>query len=50
MFKLFKLEATKKVYTKAYCEGNYEDCKRYQMRSEGHMPPDNLLPDGDYMR
>jgi hypothetical protein len=33
--------------TKAYClSANSTNCKRFQLRQSGQMPPENLLPDG----
>ncbi len=46
MFRLFKFETTKMIYRQKYCEEEYMECVRYQMRKSGTKPPPNLLPDG----
>lgn len=32
-----------------YCQGDWEDCRRYQMEERGEYHPDTLLPDGTYL-
>jgi hypothetical protein len=45
MFQYFRSYA-KKVYMESYCEGNFEKCKRYILRTSGQPVPKNLLPHG----
>ena len=45
IFKYFRRSA-KKVYIDMYCEGNYERCQRFLLRTEGEEVPTNLLPHG----
>lgn len=48
---LRKLEKEGKIsdkWRKNYCEteGNWKDCKRYQMEERGESHPGNMMPDG----
>jgi hypothetical protein len=45
MFKYFRSIA-KKVYAEIYCLGDYEVCRRRQLRQAGEPVPQNLLPHG----
>ncbi|HEC21290.1 MAG TPA: hypothetical protein ENI95_00065 [Chloroflexi bacterium] len=45
IFKYFRRYAIK-VYLEMYCEGNYERCRRRQLRLAGKPVPANLLPHG----
>ena len=45
IFKYFKRYAIK-VYMGMYCLGDYETCKRLQLRRAGQPVPENLLPHG----
>ena len=33
-------------WRKHYCEGDFKNCRRYQMEEEGLKHPDAMLPDG----
>ena len=35
-----------KKWIEDYCWGDYSECARYKMESEGTYHPDNMLPDG----
>mgnify|MGYP000328604760 CR=1 FL=1 len=45
IFKYFK-HFTQRIYMETYCLGNFEGCKRYQLKQAGQPVPENLLPHG----
>lgn len=45
IFKHFRRYA-QQIYIDIYCQGDYEICKRRQLRLEGQAVPENLLPHG----
>lgn len=45
MFQYFRTSA-KKVYMQSYCEGDFQRCERYKLRSSGQTVPKDLLPHG----
>jgi len=49
VFKYFRSENTKDVYTTAYCEGTFDFCERKKRQDIGKMVPDKLLPTGRYL-
>ncbi len=46
MFPLFENEPIRRVYQLTYCKGDYLECHRYNLASNGTMPDPRLLPDG----
>jgi hypothetical protein len=36
-------------WRRRYCEGDFQDCRRYQMEKKGIPHPDTLLPDGSHI-
>ncbi len=49
MFKLFRHEATKTIFIRQYCEGDFKKCIRKQKKDTGREVPDNLMPNGEYL-
>lgn len=43
IFRYFKHYA-QVVYMEMYCQGNFQQCQRYQLRQKGEPVPDNPLP------
>ena len=49
MFPLFENEPIRRVYQLTYCKGDFQECHRYNLASEGTMPDPRLLPDGSML-
>lgn len=49
MFPVFTSSAVLRIYQIRYCEGRFNECKRFESASQGVMPPPTLLPDGDLL-
>lgn len=49
MFPVFTNSSVLRIYQIRYCEGRFNECKRFESASQGVMPPPTLLPDGDLL-
>ncbi|HOQ51850.1 MAG TPA: hypothetical protein PK233_08470 [Candidatus Atribacteria bacterium] len=51
VFAMFKQEGLKNIWIRRYCQGEkQEECARLKMRNQGEKPPENLLPNGEFLR
>lgn len=50
LFPLFRLKATQRTWRIRYCEGNHQQCARFERFSKGDPVPRNLLPNGQLIR
>ncbi len=50
MYAKFQHKGTLAVWKINYCEGEYQSCQRFQVRSQGDKPPDELLPNGALLK
>ncbi len=46
MRRFYRKGLLKRKWIDAYCQGNWHQCVRYRMESEGRYHPDWMLPDG----
>lgn len=46
MFRILRFEASKTIFIKQYCQGDWNACVRYQRWKAGQPVPDTLLPNG----
>lgn len=45
IFQYFR-KCAERAYMVMYCQGRYETCKRYQLRTAGKEVPNNMMPFG----
>ena len=47
IFNEFKTDASKRIWTRKYCTGDFEECERFQRAERGEDVPMSLLPSGE---
>ena len=50
LFPQFVLRQNLRFWQKHFCEADYEECVRYELRAAGKPVPETLLPNGKQLR
>ncbi|HEX7477788.1 MAG TPA: hypothetical protein VF331_08275 [Polyangiales bacterium] len=50
MYGVIKLAGTLKVWQSRYCQADYAECARYKLSVSGQSVPQNLMPNGAYLK
>ena len=50
MFKKLSHETSKQIIILNYCKGDFEKCARRTLKINGEEVPDDLFPNGEYLK